>query len=69
MNEFKSKTIQYCNNFQERKCRFGDKCRYEHKINPDYKNKEVEYDEKEKSNYICHERGIKLTAYASPEVE
>ena len=52
MNEFKPKTIQYCNHFQEGKCRFGDKCRYEHKINPDYKKKEIEYDEKKKSNYI-----------------
>ena len=39
MNEFKSKTIQYCNHFQEGKCRFGEKCRYEHKINPIIKRK------------------------------
>ena len=52
MNEFKLKTIQYCNYFQEGKCRFGDKCRYEHKINPDYKKKEIDYDEKKKSNHI-----------------
>ena len=40
MNEFKTKTINYCNHFQEGKCRFGEKCRYEHKINPDYRKKE-----------------------------
>ena len=27
MNEFKPKSIQYCNHFQEGKCRFGDKCK------------------------------------------
>ena len=52
MNEFKTKSIQYCNHFQEGKCRFGDKCRYENKINPDYKKKEIDYDEKKESNYI-----------------
>ena len=52
MNEFKPKSIQYCNHFQEGKCRFGDKCKYEHKINPDYKKKDMDYDEKKKSNYI-----------------
>ena len=52
MNEFKTKTIQYCNHFQEGKCRFGEKYRYEHKINPDYRKKEVYNDEKKKSNHI-----------------
>ena len=52
MNEFKSKTTQYCNHFQEGKCRFGEKCRYEHKINPDYRKKEVNNDEKKKSSNI-----------------
>ena len=52
MNEFKPKSIQYCNHFQEGKCRFGDKCKYEHKINPDYKKRDMDYDEKKKSNYI-----------------
>ena len=52
MNEFKPKSIQYCNHFQEGKCRFGDKCKYEHKINPDYKKKDMDYDEKKKSNYF-----------------
>ena len=52
MNEFKPKSIQYCNHFQEGKCRFGDKCKYEHKINLDYKKKDMDYDEKKKSNYI-----------------
>ena len=41
MSEFKSATIRYCNNFQEGKCRFGDKCKYEHKRNPDFKKKEI----------------------------
>ena len=52
MNEFKPKSIQYCNHFQEGKCRFGDKCKYEHKINPVYKKKDMDYGEKKKSNYI-----------------
>ena len=50
MNEFKSKTIQYCI------YRFGEKCRYEHKTNPDYRKKEVENDEKKKSNYIIQSK-------------
>ena len=52
MNEFKTKTIQYCHHFQEGKFRFGEKCRYQHKINPDYRRKEVENDERKKSNNI-----------------
>ena len=34
MYEFKSEVIHYCNNFQEGKCKFGEKCKYEHEINP-----------------------------------
>ena len=30
----------YCNKFQVGKCTFGDKCRYRHKIDPDYKKKD-----------------------------
>ena len=30
----------YCNKFQIGKCTFGDKCRYRHEIDPDYKKKE-----------------------------
>ena len=52
MNEFKSKTIQYCNHFQEGECRFGEKCRYEHKINPNYRKEEVDNDETMKSSNI-----------------
>ena len=52
MNEFKSAIIRYCYNFQEGKCRFGDKCRYEHKINPEYKKKEIVNDDRKKSNII-----------------
>ena len=52
MNEFKPAIIEYCNHFQEGKCRFGDKCRYEHKINPDYKKKEIVNDDKKRSNII-----------------
>ena len=51
MNEFKRAIIRYCYNYQEGKCRFGDKCRYEHKINPEYKKKEVD-DDKNKSNIM-----------------
>ena len=52
MNEFKPATIRYCNNFQEGKYRFGDKCRYENKINPDFKKKEVVNDDRKKNNNI-----------------
>ena len=52
MSEFKPKTTHYCNNFQEGKCRLGDKCRYEHKINPDYKKRDIGYEEKKKNTYI-----------------
>ena len=52
MNELKPAIIRYCNHFQEGKCRFGDKCRYEHKINPEYKKKEVVNDDRKKSNNI-----------------
>ena len=30
----------YCNKFQIGKCTFGDKCRYRHEIDPDYKKKD-----------------------------
>ena len=52
MNEFKPAIIRYCYNFQEGKCRFGDKCRYEHKINPEHKKKEIVNDDRKKSNII-----------------
>ena len=45
MSEFRPKSKQYCNHFQEGRCRFGDKCKYEHKINPDYKKKFFSYTE------------------------
>ena len=60
MNEFKPATIRYCNNFQEGKCRFGDKCRYEHKINPDFKKKEVVNDDRKKNNIITNKNNNKF---------
>ena len=30
----------YCNKFQIEKCTFGDKCKYRHEIDPDYKKKD-----------------------------
>ena len=41
INELKVSTNKgYCNKFQVGKCTFGDKCRYRHEIDPDYKKKE-----------------------------
>ena len=41
INELKVSTNKgYCNKFQICKCTFGDKCRYRHEIDPDYKKKE-----------------------------
>ena len=41
INELKVSTIKgYCNKFQIGKCTFGDKCRYRHEIDPDYKKKD-----------------------------
>ena len=41
INELKVSTNKgYCNKFQIRKCTFGDKCRYRHEIDPDYKKKD-----------------------------
>ena len=40
INELKVSTNKgYCNKFQIGKCTFSDKCRYRHKIDPDYKKK------------------------------
>ena len=40
INESKISTNKgYCNEFQIGKCTFGDKCRYRHEIDPDYKKK------------------------------
>ena len=41
MHEFKSEVIRYCNNFQEGKCKFGEKCRYKHEINPNFKREDI----------------------------
>ena len=74
MNEFKPAIIRYCNNFQEGKCRFGDKCRYEHKINPDYKKKEIVNDDRKKSNIIITNKNNnkfqfkKRTSNTSPKI-
>ena len=41
INELKVSTNKgYCNKFQIGKCTFGDKCRYGHEIDPDYKKKD-----------------------------
>ena len=41
INELKVSTNKwYCNKFQIGKCTFGDKCRYRHEIDPDYKKKD-----------------------------
>ena len=41
INELKVSTNKgYCNKFQIGKCTFGNKCRYRHEIDPDYKKKE-----------------------------
>ena len=41
INELKVSTNKgYCNKFQIGKCTFGDKCRYMHEIDPDYKKKD-----------------------------
>ena len=37
MHEFKSEVIRYCNNFKEGKCKFGEKWRNKHEMNPDFK--------------------------------
>ena len=41
IHEFKSEVIRYCNNFQERKCKFREKCRYKHEINPNFKKEDI----------------------------
>ena len=39
MHEFKNIITQgYCYGFQTGKCKFGEKCKYKHEINPDNKN-------------------------------
>ena len=41
INELKVSTNKgYCNKFQIGKCTFGEKCRYRHEIDPDYKKKD-----------------------------
>ena len=51
MHEFKSEVIRYCNNFQEGKCKFGEKCRYklEKDIIINNKNKNNMYDKNNKN--------------------
>ena len=50
MHEFKSEVIHYCNNFQEGKCKFREKCRYKHEINPNYKKEDIFINNKNKNN-------------------
>ena len=52
INELKVSTNRgYCNKFQIGKCTFGDKCRYRHETDPDYKKKEeVVVDKNNKDN-------------------
>ena len=50
MHELKSEVIHYCNNFQEGKCKFGEKCRYKHEINPNFKKEDIFINNKNKNN-------------------
>ena len=50
MHEFKSEVIHYRNNFQERKCKFGEKCKYKHEINPNFKKEDIFINNKNKNN-------------------
>ena len=55
INEFKVSTNKgYCNKYQIGKCTFGDKCRYRHEIDPDYKKKEEVAGKNNKDN--CKDR-------------
>ena len=60
MNEFKRAVIQYCNNFQTEKCRFGEMCKYKHEINLDFKKKETLGDDRKKSNIVINENNNKI---------
>ena len=50
MHEFKSDVTNYCNNFQEGKCKFGEKCKYRHEINPNLKKDDILINNKNKNN-------------------
>ena len=50
MHEFKSDVVRYCNNFQEGKCKFGEKCKYKHEINPNFKKEDIFINNKNKNN-------------------
>ena len=52
--------IQYCNNFQAGKCRFGERCKYKHEINPDFKKKKIIVDDRKKSNIITSRNKDKI---------
>ena len=52
MHELKSVNTGYCNKFQLGKCSFGDKCRYKHEIDPEFKNNEVIIDGKKAKDNI-----------------
>ena len=60
MNEFKPAAIQYCNNVQTGKCRFGEKYKFKHEINPDFKKKEILGDDRKKSNIITNKNKDKI---------
>ena len=50
MHEFKSDVVRYCNNFQEGKCKFGEKCKCKHEINPNFKKEDIFINNKNKNN-------------------
>ena len=54
MNEFKSATIRYCNDFQEGECPF------ELKKNPDFQEKEVVSDDRKNKNIITNKNNNKF---------
>ena len=60
MNEFNPAVIRYGNNFQEEKCRFGEKCKYKHEINPEFKKKEIIGDDRKKNNIITNKNNNKI---------
>ena len=50
MHESKSDVVHYCDNFQEGKCKFGEKCKYKHEINPSFKEEDILINNKNKNN-------------------
>ena len=51
MNEFKITNAGYCNRFQVGKCTFGERCKFRHEIDPEFKPGEQIIDEKKKKGF------------------